>query len=182
MADAPPLPDFLMDVRSAPKGIPSLPESLSDFSGGTAPAKDIVKGVGAGLMNTAITPFGLPGDISEAGESAVRAAFGKVAEYGTRAYNYLRGESGKEVGNARLDATQKKIDALNNVSTSLGDVRSAQGYTPLPTSSQLSGAIEPYAEKIFGTGPEYQPQTGPGKFAKTVTEFVAPSPIGGSCG
>jgi hypothetical protein len=130
--------------------------AFSDFHGSqSAPAQapdtltDVAKSVGSGLVHSAISTLGAPGDLGTLAQKvgdmlpSIPQGFSKVSDF-------LKDESAKSA---------KYYGASGDLPGS---------YVP-PTTQQLESST---------TGPEYKPQTGAGEVAQRISEF-APGVIGG---
>jgi hypothetical protein len=147
-------------------------KSASDFGyveKQPSPGMDVLKSVGSGLQSAAIGVATLPIDVPTLLGKAADYPF-ELARTGTvKGYNWLRGQSDTPEGEARLENLRKSREFQEQLRE---QGRIKLGYQDVAT------AVEPYAKKVFGVGPLYEPETQPGKFTKTITEFAAPGLAG----
>jgi hypothetical protein len=134
-----------------------------------SPGWDLAKSVGSGLQSAAIGFAASPVDIPSLISKGIDYPLDKSREYAVRGYNWLSGEGGTPEGDARLEDLQKSIDFRNKINE---EGRFLPGY------QDIAGFIDPYVKATGLPGPLYQPETTPGKFTKTITEFVAPGIAG----
>ena len=134
-----------------------------------SPGMDLLKSVGSGVQSAVIgaatSPIDIPTLLARGADYPFEAARTGL----THGYNWIRGESGTPEGEARLENLKKSREFQEQIRE--------QGRIPLGY-QDIAGAVDPYAKKVTGVGPLYEPETTPGKFAKTITEFVAPGLAG----
>jgi hypothetical protein len=134
-----------------------------------SPGWDLAKSIGSGLQSAAIGTVTAPIDIPSFLGKAADYPFEKAREGVVHGYNWIRGESDKPEGEARLENLRKSREFQEQLRE---QGRIKLGY------QDVAGAIEPYAKQTIGVGPLYEPETQPGKFTKTITEFAAPGLVG----
>lgn len=134
-----------------------------------SPGVDIAKSIVSGAQNIPIGAIGLPGTILGFAEAGRQKAIEKAEELGTRAYSYLRGESGTAEGDRRLEEMRARQKTGREI---------IERGPRLPTAYDIAEKIEPVAQAIGVPGPLYEPQTKAGKYGKTMIEFAGPGLLG----
>lgn len=112
------------------------------------PASDLKESAISGLQRGLLSVPGAIGDVT--------SLAGYVPTLGAKSAIFLREKMGMPF------TEQQKADLLK--SSELGG-KAISAVGPV-TTEQLTKAAQPYAEKVFGVGPEYQPQTTSGKIVK----------------
>ena len=116
---------------------------------------DVARAGPIGLAKGAISVAGMPGNMQSMGNSLVDRIMLGVAHKGMDWSGY--GPQAGTPDRAKFDELWNAIGSGSNV----------------PTSSDIQGTIEK------ATGPFYKPQTGAGKYAETIGEFVPSAAVGG---
>lgn len=124
---------------------PTVAQSPQDINAIT----DVAKSIGSGLVHTALSTLGAPGDLGSVAQK-IGDLVPSIPQGFSRLSDFLKEESAKS---AKYYGPS-------------GDLPGS--YVP-PTTQQLESST---------TGPEYQPQTGAGQIAQRISEF-APAVIGG---
>jgi hypothetical protein len=156
------------DATSALQGLTSADLGYAEKPP-ISPGQDVRSAIVSGAQNIPIGIVGLPGTVSDLLRTGVGKAVEKGEELGTRAYSYLRGESGSPEAETRLKQMRERQQAGREI---------LERQPRLPTGTDIGRFVQPYAEAAGITGPMYEPSSTSGKYAKTITEFAGPGLLG----
>jgi hypothetical protein len=145
----------------------------------TPPRKaDYGRTIASGLQQAAINVPGMIGDLAQLPSV--------VPQIGTRAAAWLREKAGmpfSEGQRAAMDANAQRatsvLSALPEYNLlSLGSQALGGPKIKAPTSKEIGDAVNPYAERVLGVGPNYEPATQTEKVLKAGIAMAGPSALG----
>jgi hypothetical protein len=164
--------DFGRSVPLYPDQTPQKGEGEVDFSQSRplpqqkGPEASWGKTIGSGLQQAAIAPLGLAGDMQQ--------LISATPQMGTAAATWIRDKVGlpfsdeqKAAMNANAQKASGFLGALPDYNiASLASQALGGPKIKAPSSKEIADAVDPYAQRALGVGPNYEPATLPERAAK----------------